>query len=370
MPLEFRADRPLGFATILAESLSSSETTLTLVDPPPSIAPGNYLYVILRDPVTGRRELVKATASSGFELTVERGQDTPTYTFSRGAAVYVGSDRKTIIEAIGLHAPSGAGGTPSNAAIDRRIAPFARAGQQWHGNLSVVGESDLADDEQIAVQDRSESEVKVTELHSLRDKMTASWAQPGQNPPSGGTPGTDDQTAAEVPVDASGFTGRLKSTDNSVQKALNTVDTFTEPFQSSDPAKGTPTGGDRVPIFDSEDSNSRKLATVDDLVDSQVKPHAQTGGGKSPAYQVELPTSPPMESGRSRILSESFNPRPRPRPRSKGGINPRNGSGPPRSRWTGIASRWSIGPSPPSGEPERAPANSFCRPQWTTRSPI
>ena len=43
----------------------------------------------------------------------------------------------------------------------------------------------------------------------------------------GGGGGTDDQTAAEVPVTATGFTGNLSSTDTNVQTALATIDAFT-----------------------------------------------------------------------------------------------------------------------------------------------
>ena len=39
--------------------------------------------------------------------------------------------------------------------------------------------------------------------------------------------GTDDQTAAEVPVTVTGFTGNLSATDTDVQTALNTIDAFT-----------------------------------------------------------------------------------------------------------------------------------------------
>ena len=44
---------------------------------------------------------------------------------------------------------------------------------------------------------------------------------------SGGGGGTDDQTAAEVPVTATGFTGNLGATDTDVQTALETIDGFT-----------------------------------------------------------------------------------------------------------------------------------------------
>ena len=43
----------------------------------------------------------------------------------------------------------------------------------------------------------------------------------------GGGGGTDDQTAAEVPVTATGFSGNLGSTDTDVQTALDTIDGFT-----------------------------------------------------------------------------------------------------------------------------------------------
>ena len=43
-------------------------------------------------------------------------------------------------------------------------------------------------------------------------------------PTNGGGGGTDDQTASEVPVTATGFTGNLGSTDTDVQTALGTID--------------------------------------------------------------------------------------------------------------------------------------------------
>ena len=43
----------------------------------------------------------------------------------------------------------------------------------------------------------------------------------------GGGGGTDDQTAAEVPVTATGFSGNLSGTDTDVQTALATIDGFT-----------------------------------------------------------------------------------------------------------------------------------------------
>ena len=43
----------------------------------------------------------------------------------------------------------------------------------------------------------------------------------------GGGGGTDDQTAAEVPVTATGFSGNLSGTDTDVQTALDTIDGFT-----------------------------------------------------------------------------------------------------------------------------------------------
>ena len=52
---------------------------------------------------------------------------------------------------------------------------------------------------------------------------TSWWTQTG----GGGGGGTDDQTAAEVPVTATGFTGNLSATDTDVQTALETIDGFT-----------------------------------------------------------------------------------------------------------------------------------------------
>ena len=45
-------------------------------------------------------------------------------------------------------------------------------------------------------------------------------------PTGGGGGGTDDQTAAEVPVTATSFTGNLGSTDTDVQTALDTIDSL------------------------------------------------------------------------------------------------------------------------------------------------
>ena len=61
--------------------------------------------------------------------------------------------------------------------------------------------------------------------------------------PSGGGGGTDDQTAAEVTVDATGFTGNLSATDTDVQTALATFDVAT---LGGGGGGGTGTGEQRV----------------------------------------------------------------------------------------------------------------------------
>ena len=61
------------------------------------------------------------------------------------------------------------------------------------------------------------------------------------NAPSGNGGGTDDQTAAEVSVDAAAFTGNLSATDTDVQTALNSIDGFTLGGGNGNGNGGTPT---------------------------------------------------------------------------------------------------------------------------------
>lgn len=61
------------------------------------------------------------------------------------------------------------------------------------------------------------------------------------NSPAGGGGGTDDQTAAEVPVSASGFTGNLSPSDTDVQTALETLDAMAAGGDVTGPGSSTDT---------------------------------------------------------------------------------------------------------------------------------
>ena len=58
------------------------------------------------------------------------------------------------------------------------------------------------------------------------DRTTLSFAW--VDPASGGGGGTDDQTAAEVSVDTTNFSQNLSSNDDTVQAALETIDSFSQ----------------------------------------------------------------------------------------------------------------------------------------------
>ena len=70
----------------------------------------------------------------------------------------------------------------------------------------------------ISGQDLTMTLVRAGGLNPLTSTVTL---------PAGGMGGTDDQTASEVTVTATGFTGNLSATDTDVQTALATIDAFT-----------------------------------------------------------------------------------------------------------------------------------------------
>lgn len=91
--------------------------------------------------------------------------------------------------------------------------------------------------------------------------------------------------AEAVSVDASGFTGNLSSADDTVQKALDTLDGVTPGGAGSDTTaihkataseisaiteKTNPVGADMLLIEDSADSNNKKRLTVDNLLTTRL----------------------------------------------------------------------------------------------------
>ena len=87
-------------------------------------------------------------------------------------------------------------------------------------------------------------------------------------PTGSGTGGTDDQTAAEVAVDATGFDGNLTTDDDNVQKALQKLDDLD--------VGGTPDDNSIVPAKAQANSGAEKLAWFDrfgvPVLDFEVDP--------------------------------------------------------------------------------------------------
>ena len=85
------------------------------------------------------------------------------------------------------------------------------------------------------------------EVQSLWRNGSGTWEE--YTIPSAGT-STDDQTAAEVPVTTTNFSGNLSGTDDSVQDALETIDdlSVTSTVTTSSPVSGDGSVGDPVTI--------------------------------------------------------------------------------------------------------------------------
>ena len=99
----------------------------------------------------------------------------------------------------------------------------------------------------------------------------------------GGGGGTDDQTAAEVPVTATGFTGNLGSADDDVQAALDTIDDFDleDTFKGAWSA-GTYRGGQMVVLAGLEyisliDGNTREPTRSEEQWSAQPRGYIYRG---------------------------------------------------------------------------------------------
>lgn len=293
------------YQSSLATPAAAEDTTIEVVSATglPTLASGDHAYLTLANADDTALEVIKVTAVNGTALTVERGEsDTVARLWPAGTAVILSNDPLTLQEFVAAEvAAEGGGGGLTRTQVLALVAPFAHQGEAWHGNLDIVGESDLADDELIAVQDRSESTVKATELHSLRDKMTAEWAQPGQDEPSGSVNIAAVQEQIDERVD--GF-ARNKGADNSEKMS---------PDNLSGPADAKTSAGGSDPIDPTQDyaivgrgvAGDYKQASMEDLrvaegavneaeAKALVKPHAQTGStAKTPAYLLEFPDTAP-----------------------------------------------------------------------------
>ena len=191
MPLVFNESNPFGFDGTIAQATSSSATTVNItqtvdIDPQVNAANDNYVYAVFRNKA-GDRELVRVTAFTANSITVVRGIAGTAMALLQGDAVYVSNDRKTLIEAIETHAPSGGGGGGglTQTQVDRRIdllvkdyAEVGNAAKIPYGDLETVtnldsqGRSDLDLSDDLTFGDRSDSnKIKRTELREVKAKI-------------------------------------------------------------------------------------------------------------------------------------------------------------------------------------------------------
>ena len=249
MPLVYSADRPFSFESLVSQATGSGETSIPLRDAvamePEVNESGNYVYAALKT-ADGALELVRVTGFAGNSVTVERGIHSTPITLPQGTAFYVANDRTTLNEFVQANATD-------EASVRALIADFAEAGASW-GDLTELGISDVDDGARLVMQREDETEVK----HMSFGQFSAKVAE-GISAPEGGISRTvaegiardaaaarfttaektkltgieagakDDQSAAEVPVDASGFDGNLATTDDTVQKVAQKVDDLTIP---------------------------------------------------------------------------------------------------------------------------------------------
>ena len=235
----------------------------------PALDPGDHCYLSLLDRSTNGIEVVKVTDWSGTTLTVERSQSgTTAKVWPIGTPVALSNDPVTLTEYIQQESGTGS------------IADFAEEGKSW-GELDELGISDVDDGARLVMQRESETEVKHITFGQFSAKI-----EDGITIPQGGitsqdatniantriealrpnafttaeqtklagieSGAKDDQDAAEVQTSTAAFGNRLSSSDNTVQKALDTLDDVAIP-----------------------------------------KSHAAEGGGKTPAYDVEFPDIAP-----------------------------------------------------------------------------
>ena len=252
------------YRSTLASSAAASDLTIEVASTAglPTLGQGDHYYLSLVNRTANLIEVVRVTARSGSTLTVERGQSgTVAALWPVGTPIALSDDPQTLMEYI-----AEAGGN---------TAPFAEEGASW-GDLDELGISDVDDGARVVMQKEGETDVKHMTFGQLSAKVSEGLSAPdsGQTAQQVGSairaygqPFTtadqtklngiesgakDDQDAADVPTSTAAFGNRLSSSDNTVQKALDTLDD--------------------VPL---------------------PKAHAQTGGGKTPAYDIEFPDVAP-----------------------------------------------------------------------------
>ena len=303
MPIQY-----VRFSGRLHAPIGSADTTARIADTTglPALAPGAHFVFTLAG---GRSDspvedvLIDSVLPDGT-IGIERAYGgTVARSWPEGTAIFQSTGPAAMEELVAEYGGSS--------------ATWARPAANWEDQISI----DLpeAADRFLAEDDSEPGHVKkrVTfgRFGEWITSMLPSWAQPNPStriPPDrlgdtsnanhGDVPklsadkrsweiaavSESGATAASVSVDTSDFGGILSNRDNSVQKALETLDDEPAPFRDSDPAKSAPVAADQVAIFDSADSDKKKLATVGDIADATVKPSAQTGGAGTPPHEVAL----------------------------------------------------------------------------------
>ena len=93
-------------------------------------------------------------------------------------------------------------------------------------NAASAAQSDIDGHEVSTHNQDITARTAATSAQTAADTAQADIDDHEANHPGGGGGGTDDQTAAEVPVTATSFTGNLGSGDTDVQTALDTIDSL------------------------------------------------------------------------------------------------------------------------------------------------
>ena len=135
-----------------------------------------------------------------------------------------------------LTSPPGMGGDGTDQTA-RELAAAAQAEIDDHEasihntdavarNAASAAQSDIDGHEVSTHNQDITARTAATSAQTAADTAQADIDDHEANHPGGGGGGTDDQTAAEVPVTATSFTGNLGSGDTDVQTALDTIDSL------------------------------------------------------------------------------------------------------------------------------------------------
>ena len=275
------AIRLARYSSSLTAAITAGDTTLHVASVPPItdfVQGVDYVYISLVDPSDSNN--LEVTRCSAFddqlnELTVVRGRaETTAKPWAQGTFVVISNDPIALMEYIEQEvAGQGGGSGLTRTQVQALIASWAQTGASW-GALDGAGPADITDGFRMLIQNDTGTETDHVTIGELTAKINEDITTDGVNlaavqaaiaaygEPFTSTDETklagiednakDDQSAAEVPVDASGFDGNLNTSDDNVQKVAQ---------------------------------------AVDDL--PQAKSHAQVGGGKTPAYDVEFPDRAP-----------------------------------------------------------------------------